>query len=286
VIHESPGLVIIYFVRLPNRTLPFVFSGETIRLCMGESENPNRRLRSHLELWSRSWHGWFLEQSFLVRKLFYNDTFVDVLFRGLDGDRKSSRCLPNTSTFVPNDRSQCLYCVLPIMRCAFGAHIDIGLAERQTPSWGRWKSHVFFPLSEGRWPSLIRRNRNLQCRSPHPLPRKSEVPVKVRVSFFLWKFVVSWSTKSGGACAPRRGRADTHTLLLRPTAGPGNHCYFSGSLSKTSHSILYTLLPPTVTQSSATERGKASGNRKFEKSLWYKLKTILIQWHENSSSAP
>ena len=32
--------------------------------------------------------------------------------------------MPNTSTFVPNDRSQCLYCVLPIMRCAFGAHID------------------------------------------------------------------------------------------------------------------------------------------------------------------
>jgi len=42
-------------------------------------------------------------------------------------------CLSNTSTFVPNDRSQCLQCVLPIMRCAFGAHLDVGLAERQTP---------------------------------------------------------------------------------------------------------------------------------------------------------
>ena len=101
------------FFGLPNRTLPFVFSGETVRLCMGESEKPNVRLRSHLELWSRSWHSWFLEQSFQVRKLFYNDTFVDVLFRGLDSDRKSSRSLPNTSTFVPNDRSQCLHCVLP-----------------------------------------------------------------------------------------------------------------------------------------------------------------------------
>jgi len=50
------------------------------------SEKPDLRLRSRLELWSRSWHGWFLEQSFLVRNLFYNDTFVDVLFRlgGLD----------------------------------------------------------------------------------------------------------------------------------------------------------------------------------------------------------
>jgi len=25
------------------------------------------------------------------------------------------------------------YCVLPMMRCAFGAHLDVGLAERRTP---------------------------------------------------------------------------------------------------------------------------------------------------------
>ena len=84
-----------------------------------------------------------LEKSFLVRKLFYNDTFVDVLFRGLVGDRKSSRCLTNTSTFVPNDRSQCLYCVLPIMRCAFGAHLDVGLVERRTPC--RFVGNLTFP---------------------------------------------------------------------------------------------------------------------------------------------
>jgi len=157
-LHESPGLVIIYFIRLPNHTLPFVFSGETVRLCMGESENPNLRLRSCLELWSRSWHGWFLEQSFLVRNLFYNDTFVDVLLRGWNGDRKSSRCLPNTSTFVPNDRSQCLLCL---------AHHAVRLwrSPRRWPRGAtnpvqiRWKSHVSFPLSWGRWPSLIRRNR-------------------------------------------------------------------------------------------------------------------------------
>jgi len=130
------------------------------------SENPNLRLRSRVELWSRSWHGWFLEQSFLVRKLFYNDTFVDVLFRGLNGDRKLSHCLLNTSTFVPNDRSQCLYCLLPIMRCAFGAHIDVGLVKRRTPC--RFVGNLTFPClflgedgrkMDGRWPSLIRRNR-------------------------------------------------------------------------------------------------------------------------------
>ena len=65
--------------------------------------------------------------------MFYNDTFVDVLFRDWNGDRKSSRCLPNTSTFVPNDRPQSVYCVLPIMQCAFGAHIDVGLSRSDQP---------------------------------------------------------------------------------------------------------------------------------------------------------
>jgi len=144
------------------RTLPFVFSGETVRLCMEESENPNLRLRSCLELWSRSWHGWFLEQSFLVQNLFYNDTFVDVLFWGLDGNRKLSRCLPNTSTFVPNDRSQYLYCVLPIMRCAFGAHLDVGLAERPTPC--RFVGNLTFPsLFLGKMAVFDRQNRYFPC---------------------------------------------------------------------------------------------------------------------------
>jgi len=34
------------FLRLPNLTVPFEFSGETVLLCMGESENPILRLRS------------------------------------------------------------------------------------------------------------------------------------------------------------------------------------------------------------------------------------------------
>jgi len=51
------------------------------------SEIPHLRLRSHQELWSRSWHGWFLGQSFLVRNLFYNDIFCGVW----DGQRKVSR---------------------------------------------------------------------------------------------------------------------------------------------------------------------------------------------------
>ena len=74
---------------------------------------------------------WFISRTeFSSSELFYNDIFLDVFFKRLDCERRLSRCLPNTSTFVPNDRSQCLCCVLPIVRCAFGAHLDVGLAER------------------------------------------------------------------------------------------------------------------------------------------------------------
>ena len=41
--------------------------------------------------------------------------------------------IANTSALVPDDCSQCPFCVFPIMWCAFGAHLDVGLAERQTP---------------------------------------------------------------------------------------------------------------------------------------------------------
>jgi len=34
----------------PNRPLPFAFSGATVCLCIWESENPNLKLWSHLEL--------------------------------------------------------------------------------------------------------------------------------------------------------------------------------------------------------------------------------------------
>jgi hypothetical protein len=43
------------------------------------------------------------------------------------------RCCSTTSTFVPNNCSQHVCCVLPIIRCTFGAHLDVGLAERSTP---------------------------------------------------------------------------------------------------------------------------------------------------------
>jgi len=68
-------------------------------------------------------------------------------------------CLSNTRTFVPNDRSQCLHCVLPIMRCAFGAHQDVGLAERQTMFRFIETVRRFLPSFQGRWKPLIRQNR-------------------------------------------------------------------------------------------------------------------------------
>jgi len=67
-----------------------------------------------------------------------------VVLRGSDSKEKLSRSLPNTSTFVPNDCSQCLHCVLAIMWCAFGAHLDVGIAERRTPY--RFVGNFTFPF--------------------------------------------------------------------------------------------------------------------------------------------
>jgi len=115
---------------LPN---PIFSIREIVVLCMGESKILYLRLWSHEEQWSCSWHGWFLEQSFLIRNSFYNDIFVEVHLKRFGRREKVVALFANTSTFVPNDRSQCPFCVLPIMWCAFGAHLDAGLAERPTP---------------------------------------------------------------------------------------------------------------------------------------------------------
>jgi len=76
-------------------------------------------------------HSWVLEQGFLVWNLLYNDFFVDRPFSKLGRREKVVTCLPNTSMFVLNYK--CLRCALPIIWCAFGAHQNIGLAERTTP---------------------------------------------------------------------------------------------------------------------------------------------------------
>jgi len=110
------------------------------------SKNPNLMLRSLQEKWSRSWHDLVLEQSFYFKSRSRTTFLLTSVLRGSGSKRKLSRCLPNTSMFVPNDSSdcsQCLYCVLPIMRCAFGAHLEVGLAERQVSC--RFVGNLTFP---------------------------------------------------------------------------------------------------------------------------------------------
>ena len=94
--------------------------------------------------------------------MFYNDICLDILFKRLDGERRLSRCLPNTSTFVPKDRSQCLCCVLPIMRCALGAHLDVGLVDRRTRPDSLEISR-FLPSFLGKIP-IFERERQHKCR--------------------------------------------------------------------------------------------------------------------------
>jgi len=84
-----------------------------------------------------------------------NDIFLDVLFKRLDGDRRLSHYLR-------------LYQL--IVRSVFTVSCPWRGAPLGSPRcWPRgatntvqihWKSHVSFPVSWGRWPSLIRRKRN------------------------------------------------------------------------------------------------------------------------------
>jgi len=78
------------------------------------------------------------------------DIFVDVRFKRFGRREKVVALIANTSTFAPNDRSQCPFCFFPMMWCAFGAHLDVVLAERPTPCRSTGTGHVSFPrLREG-----------------------------------------------------------------------------------------------------------------------------------------
>jgi len=106
---------------------------------------------------------------FLVYKVFCNDIYSSSYsgtWRRIKREVNLSRRLPNTSTFVPNDCSQCPFCVLPITRCAFGAHLDVGLAERPTPCRFIGEVHVSFPCFREDGHLLIRRNSPSGIRPP------------------------------------------------------------------------------------------------------------------------
>jgi len=142
---------------LPN---PILSIREIVVLCMGESEILYLRLWSHEEQWSRSWHGWFLVQGFLIPNSFYNDIFVEVHLKRFGRREKVVALFANTSMFVPNDRSQCPFSVLPIMWCAACAHLDVGLAERPTPCRFIETGFVSFPCFREDGRLLIRQIRS------------------------------------------------------------------------------------------------------------------------------
>jgi len=142
----------------------------------GTSEIPHLRLWSCQELWLRSWHGWVLEQSFLVWNLFYNDIFVDVLFRRLDRREKVVACFAVCCSVL---RCVAVCCSVSVACFAQYKHActerslavsllclvrySVRLACSPT-SWPRqaispvqirWSSYVSFPLSSERWSFLI-----------------------------------------------------------------------------------------------------------------------------------
>jgi len=133
--------------------------------------------------------------------------------RDRDGEKRLSRRLPNTSTFIPNDLSQRLYCILPIMWCAFGAHLDVGLVERPTPCRFIETLHVSFPRFKEDGRLLNRRNPskptlwalNFYCicvnpTSYRPTPRE----LGVRGPSIVWMCTLVFGRPQLGQISPLR----------------------------------------------------------------------------------
>jgi len=74
------------------------------------------------------------------------------------------------------------------MRCAFGAHVDVGLAERQTPCRFIETVRRFLPSFQGRWPSLIRRNRYFWERE------KECVCVTAWLCVYMYMYIYVWAS--------------------------------------------------------------------------------------------
>jgi len=100
---------------------------------------------------------------FLVSKVFYNAIYSNpilVYFKEEEQRNEFVGCLLNTSTLTPDGRSRCLCCFLPIIQCAFGAFLDVGLAQRQSMCRFVGTLHVSFANGRERRASLIKRYRS------------------------------------------------------------------------------------------------------------------------------
>ena len=105
---------------------------------------------SEAVVWLRTmftlWHSWILDQSFLdwtrsitlflLKSFFRGQSAVLSYQRRPSSSRKweeNVRVPTNLfacfTQFVPNDRLQCLCCVLPVICYAFVAHLHVGLAK-------------------------------------------------------------------------------------------------------------------------------------------------------------
>jgi len=94
---------------------------------------------------------------FLVSEVFYNAILCKIqhgLSRTIESEVRRGVLCFNESTFVTDDLAQCLCNVLFIMRCAFGVHVDVGLAERPTTSRFIGTVHVSLSSFQGRWLSF------------------------------------------------------------------------------------------------------------------------------------
>jgi len=101
---------------------------------------------------TRSWHGWFLEQSFLVRNSFYNDIFADVRFK---------RFGPREKVVYKHVCTKWSFAVSFL--CLAHHAVRLWFSPRCCPRGAtnpvqiprHWSCARFLPSIHGRWPSLL-----------------------------------------------------------------------------------------------------------------------------------
>jgi len=92
--------------------------------------------------------GWFVEQNFLVHKVFNSAILfkiISCISRKLESEM-SCRLFAQYNHVCTGCRSQCLWSFVPIIRCAFDAHLDVGLAQQRSPC--RFVGTLHFPFPD------------------------------------------------------------------------------------------------------------------------------------------
>ena len=141
--HTSLSFLFSFFFCISERWMPIACQGSTFKESAVLKETLAANILSQLRLLLKS-----------ETKLYGKKHVQRINCTEGSICNESPACLVQ-STFVPNNCSLYLCCVLHIIRCACGAHLNVGFAERSTPCRLVETLHVSCSHYKERWQSSI-----------------------------------------------------------------------------------------------------------------------------------